>query len=74
MISDIFERFVEEHRLKVVRAQASGALPGQAIAVLDPQREMVVDVFPEEDAHAQERSLLPLVLATVKVGQLWSDY
>lgn len=55
-----------EHRLKVLRAQASGALPGQAIAVLDPQREMVVDVFPEEDAHAQERSLLPLVLETVK--------
>jgi branched-subunit amino acid transport protein len=60
-----------EHRLKVLQPEVAGALPGQAIAVFDPQREMVVDVFPEEDAHAQERSLLPLVLATVKAGQVW---
>jgi hypothetical protein len=60
-----------EHRLKVLRTEAAGALPGQAIAVLDPQRELVVDVFPTEDAHAQERSLLPLVLATVTAGQVW---
>lgn len=60
-----------EHRLKVLRAEASGALPAQAIAVLDPQREIVVDVFPEEDAYAQERSLLPSVLATVTAGQVW---
>jgi hypothetical protein len=60
-----------EHRLKVLRPEVAGALPGQAIAVLDPQREMVVDVFPEEDAHAQERSLLPLVLETVTAGQVW---
>lgn len=60
-----------EHRLKVLRTEAAGALPGQAIAVLDPQREMVVDVFPEEDAHAQERSLLPSVLETVQAGQVW---
>jgi Transposase DDE domain len=60
-----------EHRLKVLRAEAAGALPGQAIAVLDPQWEMVVDVFPAEDAHAQERSLLPLVLETVTAGQVW---
>jgi Transposase DDE domain len=60
-----------EHRLKVLRPEVAGALPGQAIAVLDPQREMVVDVFPEEDAHAQERSLLPSVLETVKQRQVW---
>jgi hypothetical protein len=60
-----------EHRLEVLRADAAGALPGQAIAVLDPQTEMVVDVFPEEDAHAQERSLLPWVLQQVKAKQLW---
>ena len=34
--------------------------------VLDPQWKLVVDVFPCEDAHAQERSLLPQVLETVK--------
>ena len=51
-----------EHRLKVLRSESAGALPGQTLAVLDPQREMVIDVFPEEDGHAQERSLLPWVL------------
>lgn len=60
-----------EHRLKVLREGAAGALPGQAIAVLDPQRELVLDVFPWEDAHAQERSLFPLILETVKAGQAW---
>jgi hypothetical protein len=39
--------------------------------VLDPQRELVVDVFPVEDAHAQERSIFPLILETVKAGQAW---
>jgi hypothetical protein len=60
-----------EHRLKVLRSESAGALPGQSLAVLDPQREMVVDVFLEEDGHAQERSLLPRVLEQVKAGQLW---
>jgi hypothetical protein len=60
-----------EHRLKVLREEAVGALPAQAIAVLDPQRELVVDVFPSEDAHAQERTLFPLILETVKAGQVW---
>jgi hypothetical protein len=38
-----------EHRLKVLRWSASGALPGQTLTVLDPQRSLVVDVFPCED-------------------------
>ena len=54
-----------------MREEASGALPGQAIAVLDPQRELVVDVFPLEDAHAQERSMFPLILETVKANEVW---
>ena len=54
-----------EHRLQVLRSESAGALPGQALAVLDPQRELVVDVFPEEDGHAQERSLLSEVLQRV---------
>ena len=32
---------------------------------------LAVDVFPCEDAHAQERSLLPKVLETVQTGDLW---
>lgn len=60
-----------EHRLKVLRDNLSGALPGQSIAVLDPQQMLVVDVFLNEDGHAQERSLLPSVLETVEAKQVW---
>jgi IS4 transposase len=60
-----------EHRLQVLRSEAAGALPGQTLTVLDPQRSLVVDVFPCEDGHAQERSLLPLVLEQVQPKQVW---
>jgi Transposase DDE domain len=60
-----------EHRLNVLRAEAAGALPGQTLTVLDPQRSLVVDVFPCEDGHAQERSLFPLVLEQVQPKQVW---
>ena len=60
-----------EHRLKVLRSEAAGALPGQTLTVLDPQRSLVVDVFPCEDGHAQERSLFPLVLEQVQPNQVW---
>lgn len=39
--------------------------------VMDPQRRLLVDVFPCEDGHAQERSLLKAVLPTVQAGELW---
>lgn len=60
-----------EHRLKVLRNESAGALPGQTLSVLDPQRSLVVDVFPCEDGHAQERSMLPQVLEQVQPQQLW---
>lgn len=60
-----------EHRLKVLRHTRSGPLPGQALAVLDPDRMLIVDLFPCEDAHAQERSLLSEVLPTVQPDDLW---
>jgi IS4 transposase len=60
-----------EHRLQVLRAESAGALPGQTLTVLDPQRALVVDVFPCEDGHAQERSLLPWVLEQVTPKQVW---
>jgi Transposase DDE domain len=60
-----------EHRLKVLRSEAAGALPGQTLTVLDPQRSLVVDVFPCEDGHAQERSLFPWVLEQVQPKQVW---
>ena len=36
----------------------AGALPGQALVVLDPRRMLAIDVVLCEDGHAQERSLL----------------
>lgn len=60
-----------EHRLQVLRQTRSGPLPGQALAVLDPDRMLIVDLFPCEDAHAQERSLLSEVVPTVQPDDLW---
>jgi hypothetical protein len=39
--------------------------------VFDPQTEIAIDVFPCEDGHAQERSLLDNVLKTVQENDLW---
>jgi hypothetical protein len=60
-----------EHRLAVLRGTKQAALPGQSLAVLDPLRDLVCDVIACEDAHAQERSLLDPVLATVRPDDLW---
>jgi len=54
-----------EHRLKVLRQTRAGALPGQALVLLDPELMLVVDVFPCADGHAQERSILPGVLPSI---------
>lgn len=59
-----------QHRLGVLRETAAGALPGQALVLLDPQRMLIEDVFPCEDGHAQERSLLEQVLPTLQRGDL----
>ena len=55
-----------EHRLEVLRGTKAGALPGKALVVFDPQLGLAVDVFPCEDGHAQERSLLSAVAATIR--------
>src|SRR3954470_4683258 len=60
-----------EHRLKELRTIGAGALPGHALVVLDPQAMLVTDVFPCEDGHAQERSLLDHVLETIRSGEVW---
>lgn len=60
-----------EHRIKELRTLGSGPLPGLALVVLEPDRMLISDVFPCEDGHAQERSLLPQVLATVEADDLW---
>ena len=60
-----------EHRLKELRTIGAGALPGKALVVLDPQAMLVTDVFPCEDGHAQERSLLDQVLGSIRPGEVW---
>jgi IS4 transposase len=60
-----------EHRLKELRTIGAGALPGHALVVLDPQAMLVADVFPCEDGHAQERSLLDQVLETIRPDEVW---
>jgi IS4 transposase len=62
-----------EHRLKVLRGTSAGALPGQALVLLDPQLMVLDDVIPCEDAHAQERSLLEQVLPTIQRHDLLID-
>jgi IS4 transposase len=59
-----------EHRLKELRTIGAGALPGQALVVLDPQSMLITDVFPCEDGH-QERSLLDSVLEAISPGAVW---
>jgi IS4 transposase len=60
-----------EHRIKELRGLAAGPLPGKSLVVYDPLLRIPVDVFPCEDGHAQERSLLPSVLATVVAKDVW---
>jgi len=60
-----------EHRIEELRHLGAGPLPGFALVVLDRERMLLSDVFPCEDAHAQERTLLGQVLASVEAGDLW---
>jgi IS4 transposase len=60
-----------EHRLKELRTLRAGALPGQALVVLDPRLMLATDVVLCEDGHAQERSLLGQILALVAAKDLW---
>src|SRR5256714_14600408 len=60
-----------DRRLKALREVQGGALPGKSLVVYEPALGLVRDVFPCEDGHAQERSMLGLVLETVQVNDLW---
>jgi Transposase DDE domain len=60
-----------EHRLAETRRLSSGPLPGLALVVFDPALGLPIEVFPCEDAHAQERSLLPALVATAMPWDIW---
>jgi len=60
-----------ERRLGVIRAQNAAALPGLALPILDPELGLIQDAILCEDAHAQERSLWPELVACVQEGEVW---
>lgn len=60
-----------EHRIEELRTTWAAPLPGKLLVVLDQELMLATDVFPCEDGHAQERSLLDEVLAEVAAGDVW---
>ena len=60
-----------ERRLDAIRSYAAQPLPGKALVVLDPIKQLVIDVFPCEDAYTQERALLEQVIARVEERDVW---
>ncbi|MEW4566030.1 transposase [Bremerella sp. JC770] len=60
-----------EHRLKELRTLGAAALPGHALAVLNPQSQLIEGIIPCEDGHANERVLLPELLTWVQPGHCW---
>ena len=55
-----------EHRLEILRTTREGPLPGHTLALLDAQRELILELVPCKDGHAQERSLLPELLERIR--------
>lgn len=59
------------HRIKELRSLSAGPLPGKSLVVYDPAMRLPIDVFPCEDGHSQERSLLKDVLSTIEPKDAW---
>ena len=60
-----------ESRLRELRATWAAALPGQVLAVYEPELDLVTRVWLTPDAHANERTLLDEVLGGVAKDDLW---
>jgi IS4 transposase len=58
-----------EHRIEPLRDLGAAALPGKALAIYEPASGLILDAVLEENAHAQERSLLDQI--AIELGQLW---
>jgi hypothetical protein len=56
------------HSLKDLRDTKAAPLPGKSLVVFEPELGLVTDVFPCEDGHAQERSLLGPVIERFEAG------
>jgi hypothetical protein len=62
-----------DHRIEELRTLGSGALPGKALVVFDPELGCIVDMVPCEDGHTQERTLLTEILPMAQASQLWIE-
>ncbi len=62
-----------QKRLAVHKGVAGAPLPGKSLVVFDPERNLMLDVFPCEDGEAQERRLLGEVARAARPGELWID-
>ncbi len=60
-----------EHRIKELRGLCAGALPGKSLVVLDPILRIILEVFPCEDGHTQERALLGEVSESIQSKDVW---
>lgn len=60
-----------EHRLQPLRGTWAAPLPGRILVVMDPELGVAQDAFVTPDGHANERTLLDNVLATVREKELW---
>jgi IS4 transposase len=60
-----------EHRLQPLRGTWAAPLPGRILVVLNPELGVAQDAFVTPDGHANERTLLDNVLATVGKQELW---
>jgi IS4 transposase len=49
----------------------AGALPGQSLVALDPERKLIRHVHCCQDGHTQERALVDEARAWVEPGQVW---
>src|SRR3954471_10419936 len=60
-----------EKRLAPLRGHRGAALPGHTLVVYDPDRGLVTDIVPSEDAHQSERAAVGPLLDCAQPGQLW---
>jgi IS4 transposase len=60
-----------DRRLKELRRFGAAPLPGMTVAILDPQQQLILEVFTSKDAYESEYTMIPRVLDSVQPGQLW---
>ena len=60
-----------ERRIGELRRTWARGLPGRALAVYEPEVDLVTNVFLTPDGHASERSLLDQVIPVVRKNDVW---